>query len=433
MRNKLAKINKNIELLKDSDNVCDIVKFSDDSNLTESQKSHISIAFNAKAYDMAAEYVWKKTITRLREAVLSLGEDFISELLQEGNTSNIDVYSALTDYKTINLAEQLGMIPHSGAMELRQGLEALQFYFSSIAAKEGAYIDNLKVLNIIKTCVIYILSKPNMDVSIRFDQLRKTLLTQDIKESDIQIKQLKESSLFFIRTICTVLMSSMRNSQNANFEHVVNNFKVILPLIWEKLPDEDRQKIGFLYRDVVSDGNNKAAAGIKYALSQNGGFDYVPENLRSQSFIAAAHALIDVHFEFDNFYKEPRYVRELASMGTFIPEPAINQCMKAYILVYIGNYYGVSVEAKPIAYNELKEISKEKWIEFFDKFLPYDMDLISTLYSSSQKPIDNFLAMLRQLNIDKLDVETSKGKSAHKAILMKNTSYFRALANEYLD
>lgn len=431
MNNHLTKVQNNNEVLIDSSKIDNIVQCSHVTNLTERQMSQIVNAFNAKAYDMAAEYVWKKSITRLKEAVLSLGEEFVSELLQEGNNSIVDVYSALTDYKTINLAEQLGMIPHAGAMELRQSLESLQFYFSSIAAKENSYIDDIKVLNIIKTCVVFILSKPNMDVSVEFSSFRKMLLTKDIKEADVSVSQLRQSSLFFIRTVCTVLMSAMRNSQNVYFEHAVNNFKIILPLLWDKLPDEDRQKVGFLYRDVVSDGNNKAAMGIKYALSQNGGFDYVPENLRSQSFITAASALIDVHFEYENFYREPRYVKELASLGTFIPDPATNHCMKAYILVYIGNFYGVSNSARPIAYNELKEISEEKWVSFFDKFLPYDIDLICALSASSLKPIRNFLDLLRQLGKNKLNVESSKGKSIYRAILMQNSSYFTALANEY--
>ena len=431
MNNQIANIQKNVELISDSTNIHEIIASSDITNITEKQMEQVVNAYNAKAYDMAGEYVWKKAMTRLKEAILSLGVDFISEILQENSNMNIDVYSALTDYRSINLAEHLGMLPHSGALELRQGLESLQYYFSSQAAKEGAYIDNLKVLSIIKTCVIYILSKPNIDVSIAFGDLRKLLLTQDIRESDIQVSQLKRASLFFIRTVCTVLISAVRNPQNVYFEHAVNNFKIVIPLLWEKLPDEDRKKVGFLYRDVVSDGNNKAAMSIKNALSKNGGFDYVPENLRSQSFIAAANAVIDAHYEYDNFYKEPRYVNELASLGSFIPDPAISQCMKAYILVCVGNYYGVSYVAAEKASKELESITKDKWKTFLDKCLPYDYELISALSSSSEKPINNFLDLLRNLGMNKLSLETSEGRYAYRAILMKNTSYFSKLAREY--
>lgn len=37
-----------------------IVPYSNPTNLTEQQQNNIIAAFNSHAYDMAAEYVWKK-------------------------------------------------------------------------------------------------------------------------------------------------------------------------------------------------------------------------------------------------------------------------------------------------------------------------------------------------------------------------------------
>lgn len=415
---------------QEAENIQGIICSSDVTNLSENQKNQIIGAFNAKAYDMAAEYVWRKTITKLREAILNLGNDFIKELLQRSDSDdNLQIDSLLTDYNTINLAEQLGMISCEGALDLRQSLETLQFYFSSEASKEGCYLGKLKVLNIVLACVKNILSKPNMQVALEFTQLRDKLLKEDIKEDDIEISQLKLSSLFFLRTVCTVLSSAIKTKQGAVLEHSVNNFKLIIPLIWNKLTDDDKWKIGFLYRDVVSDGNTKAANGVKIALLKNGGFDFVPENLRSQTFIKAAHNLIDKHFEYDNYYKEPRAIKELANLGTVIPEPALMQCMKAYILVYIGNFYGRSISAVDIAEKQLTLISTEQWIQFFDRMLPYDQDLLGALYSTSLKPIRNFYELLRTLGMNKLTMETSSGKQLYRAIILKNTLTIRNFLN----
>lgn len=415
---------------QEAENIQGIICSSDVTNLSENQKNQIIGAFNAKAYDMAAEYVWRKTITKLREAILNLGNDFIKELLQRSDSDdNLQIDSLLTDYNTINLAEQLGMISCEGALDLRQSLETLQFYFSSEASKEGCYLGKLKVLNIVLACVKNILSKPNMQVALEFTQLRDKLLKEDIKEDDIEISQLKLSSLFFLRTVCTVLSSAIKTKQGAVLEHSVNNFKLIIPLIWNKLTDDDKWKIGFLYRDVVSDGNTKAANGVKIALLKNGGFDFVPENLRSQTFIKAAHNLIDKHFEYDNYYKEPRAIKELANLGTVIPEPALMQCMKAYILVYIGNFYGRSISAVDIAEKQLTLISTEQWIQFFDRMLPYDKDLLGALYSTSLKPIRNFYELLRTLGMNKLTMETSSGKQLYRAIILKNTLTIRNFLN----
>lgn len=43
-----------------------IVNHSDQTNLSTVQKQQIALAYKAGAYDMAAEYVWKKTVTKLR-------------------------------------------------------------------------------------------------------------------------------------------------------------------------------------------------------------------------------------------------------------------------------------------------------------------------------------------------------------------------------
>ena len=415
---------------QEAESIQGIICSSDVTNLSENQKNQIIGAFNAKAYDMAAEYVWRKTITKLREAILNLGNDFIKELLQRSDSDdNLQIDSLLTDYNTINLAEQLGMISGEGALDLRQSLETLQFYFSSEASKEGCYLGKLKVLNIVLACVKNILSKPYMQVALEFTQLRDKLLKEDIKEDDIEISQLKLSSLFFLRTVCTVLSSAIKTKQGAVLEHSVNNFKLIIPLIWNKLTDDDKWKIGFLYRDVVSDGNTKAANGVKIALLKNGGFDFVPENLRSQTFIKAAQNLIDKHFEYDNYYKEPRAIKELANLGTVIPEPALMQCMKAYILVYIGNFYGRSISAVDIAEKQLTLISTEQWIQFFDRMLPYDQDLLGALYSTSLKPIRNFYELLRTLGMNKLTMETSSGKQLYRAFILKNTLTIRNFLN----
>lgn len=400
-----------------------IVNHSDQTNLSAVQKQQIALAYSAGAYDMAAEYVWKKTVTKLREAILSLGEDFVSEmLLGAGGDKDVRLEDLLTDYKSINLAEQLGMISKGSALLLRQDYELIQYSFSTQAIEDNIGLDSLRVLSIIKDCVENILSKPNMQVALEFTQLRERLLNDDIREQDVEVNQLKLSSLFFIRTVCTVLSSAIRTRQGALLEHPLNNFKLIIPLVWEKLVDDDKWNIGFLYRDVVSAGNTKAANAVKFALAKNNGFDYVPESLRSRTFIKIAQQLIDVHYGYDNFYREPKVVEELASLGSVLPEPALFYCMKAYLLVYLGNYYGRSDRAVEMVERQLAKIDKEQWIAFFDQKLPYDIDLINTLCANSKKPIMNFKTLLRNLKMNALNLNTTVGAKLYSAILNSNIS-----------
>lgn len=407
--------------------VDEVINYSDPSNLTPAQTAQVKNAVKVGAYDMAAEYVWKKTITKLKEAIMDLGSDFVAELMHR-TEGNLTTESLLTEFNVINLADQLGMISRAGAMDLRQSLEQLQYYFSSESLKEGCSLDLLKVQFIIRTCVQHVLSKPHINVAIEFSTLRDMLLNDDIKKQNVQIEKLRTTSLFFIRTVCTVLSSAIKTKQGATLDHCIHNFKIIIPLVWNRLTDDDKWKIGFLYRDVVSDGNSKAAGGVKFVLSQYGGFDYVPENIRSKSFIKAAQDLIDVHYEYDNFIREPKYTKELSSMGKVIPKPALGICMSAYILVYVGNNYGHSFEAESVAYEKLLSIAEEEWIWYFDKCLPYAPEVIGQLRSPSGRPMDRFLELLRNLGMNKLSMETADGRAIYRAVILKN----RTVLYDYL-
>lgn len=401
-------------------NVTDVTKiipYSNPTNLTEKQQKNIIAAFHNQAYDMVVEYVWKKAITNLREHILELGEEFVGELIQRPELGmNVSMESVLTDYNVIVIAEQLGMISHAGALDLRQAFEAIQFYFSSEAAKEEAVFDALKVASIIKSCVANILSQPNMEIAVDFSNFRNRLFDENIPAKDPQLNQLVNSSLFIVRTVTTILSSSIRTKDGAVHEHSLNNFKVILPLIWNKISSDDKWRIGALYKDVVSDGDMKSAIIVKSALSLVGGFDYVPENLRSNTFIEVAQKLIDVHYEYDNFYKEPKVIKELVSLGTIFPKPAMARCIKALLLVFMGNGYGRADAAIPVAEEQLNSIAYDDWVEFIKNVLPYDEQLIGALCSWGNQR-DHFMKIIKQNSLQDLELDDKNSNNLYHYIL----------------
>lgn len=393
-----------------------IVPYSNPTNLTVTQQNNIISAFNNHAYDMAVEYVWKKAITNLREHILELGEEFVGELVQRPEVgARVSVESVLTDYNVIVIAEQLGMISHAGALDLRQAFETIQFYFSSEAVKEEAVLDGLKAASIIKSCVANILSQPNMEIAVDFSNFRNRLFDEDIPIKDSQLVQLVNSSLFIVRTVITILSSSIRTKDGAVQEHSLNNFKVILPYIWDKISSDDKWRIGALYKDVVSDGDKKSAVIVKSALSLVGGFDYVPENLRSNTFIEIAQKLIEVHYEYDNFYKEPRVIKELASLGTIFPKPAMTRCIKALLLVFMGNGYGRSVAAVPIAEDQLNRIPFDDWADFLENVLPFDEQLVGALCSWGNQR-EYFMQIIKQNSLLNIEFENQKTNKLYQNI-----------------
>ena len=393
--------------------------------LTQKQRSQIINAFQIEAYDMAAEYAWKKGMVKLKETISTLGMAFIGEMLGRndiGEGSNIE--NVLTDYSTILLAEQLGVIGSTGSLKLKQSNELITHYFSSGAENE---IDYLDAFVIVKSSVQYILGEQDISIAIEFSKFRDRLLSETLKLNDLQVNQLVNSPLFYIRTVNTILLTAIKNEIGSKLEHALANLNVIIESIWPTLSESDKWNIGTAYRDVTAAGDMIAASGLKNALLKVGGFDYVPENLRSLTFKNVAREVIETHYEYNNFYNEPAVVRKLANLGSTIPAPALIECIQAYLAVYLGNQYGTSNVAADIAYEELSNITKDRWEYYFRKALHTDDVTLSKIYTDRQ------IARFRKLLVDnELDSITDlpRGTSQlYKQILNSDVSGARSIAS----
>ncbi|HVW28094.1 MAG TPA: hypothetical protein VHC69_22175 [Polyangiaceae bacterium] len=113
------------------------------------------------------------------------------------------------------------------------------------------------------------------------------------------------------------------------------------------------------------------------------GFDFVPEDLRSRTYIAAAKSVKDAHFAMNNFYNEPDPMKALASLGKTIPMPALPAVMSAVLCVVLGNPYGVSHAAMPYARQVLQALTKERWRYYLDECLRGDDAILAKISSNS--------------------------------------------------
>lgn len=385
--------------------------------LSEKQKKQIVAAFQIEAYDMASEYAWKKAMVKLKETIATLGMKFIGEML---GRPDIDEFStidtALTDYSTIQLAEQLGVIGNTAALKLKQANELITHYFSKDSEEE---IDNISAVQIIKSSVQYILGEEDISIAIEFSQFRERLLNETLSLKDPQVEQLINSPLFYLRTVISILMSSIKSDKGARLEHSLANLNLLIINIWEHLGEKDKWNIGTAYRDVTAAGNTIAASGLKNALLKVSGFDYVPENLRSVTFKNAAKQVIETHFAFNNFYNEPSVVRKLANLGSTIPSPALSECIQAYLAVYLGNPYGVSTVAAEIAEQKLGEISTERWIYYFEKVIHDDDIILRKLWG--QNIVNRFAHLLESNGITEIIDLPKDNQKLYEAIMKQDS------------
>ncbi len=153
------------------------------------------------------------------------------------------------------------------------------------------------------------------------------------------------------------------------------------------------------------------------------GFDYVPENLRSLSFIEAAKKLKQIHYEFNYFYNEKEAAKELERLGTQIPKPAIKETISACLLCLTGNVYGASVSARPILYSILDKMGLESWKYYFEECFPFDEDLLLNL-AYGDKRNEKWCSIVNDYRL--FSIETKDGRINEMLIASKNNENNRS-------
>lgn len=118
-------------------------------------------------------------------------------------------------------------------------------------------------------------------------------------------------------------------------------------------------------------------------------------------FKEMARKVIDVHDSYNNFYNETGVVKALANLGTRIPEPAFLVCLDAYLLVYLGNYYGYSRTAAPLAAEELKKISQDRWQVYFSTYINTDDRILNNLETRTQ--VSRMKSLLESIEMTSLE------------------------------
>ena len=403
------------------------------AGLTIRQQSQITSALKDYAYDMAAEYVWRRAMSKLRGTLSGLGPKFIGEMLGD---EDLDEYSnletAITDFDTIQLAENLGVVSTHGAIKLRHSLETLtHFIRNDEGSTEGEQFSGQEAQEVIYSCVKFVLGTTQVDVSIEFSTFRDKLLNSSLQASDPQIEMLLSSPYFYLRTILSILLNAIKQESGAKQEKALANFNSLVEAGgWERLAERERWAVGSAYRDATAKGDSLAAKGLRTGLSKVKGFDYVPENLRSNTFKKAAKALMDTHFAMNNFYNEPAAVRALATLGSVVPSPALVDCLQAYLCIYLGNSYGYSHAGATLASAELEKITGDRWTYYFEKAFDDDQIILGKLTSS--KPADRFIDLFASVLLNKVDADSLPKLHADvvKAAIAKNSQQLQKTASK---
>ena len=371
-------------------------------SLSSNDANKIVKAFDNELYDMAAEYIWSRTISTLKKNIMKFGEEFVAEMLDRPDISSVE---DISEYEVITLSSDLGFINQTAKIEFMQFSEIIQHYMSNEDPDEAFPLT--KVSDIVRSCVKHVLGFKKVEYEISFVSFRNRLRTEYIIEGHEIYTQLKLAPYFYKRTVFKTMMNLAKTTKDsAEREIILNNMISIFVEIWSALSSEEKWVIGRSYAQCLSDGDNKLLIALKSVLLKVKGFDYVPENLRSNTYIIAAKDLLSAHQGMNNFYNEPSKAKYLAQMGNSIPAPAFGNCMTAVLACKLGNSYGISWDAQTYLDEILQTVSKDRWSYYLSSVLPYDRVILYKLCVDITA--DRWIELVEKYSLEKIDIEGEK-------------------------
>lgn len=376
--------------------VTDLLPYN--KRLFQGEINQLEKALSNDLYSMAIEFTWLRTVNILREKVMSFGDEFVLEML--GRTSN-DAVNSITESDIVRLATDLGIINETAKMRFLQIIELIAHFSSrKVRDEEMSYPDALMSMS---SCMKHVLALEDEGFQIQYNNFRDKLKEQRLHDFDETVTILELSPYFYKRTTVRTLLNLLRNSKGAEQEIVYNNMLVIIPKIWSELLSDDRYSLGVAYAESVNFSQEELTKALKAVLLKVKGFDYVPEDLRSRSFIEAANRLFSMHHSIDNFYKEPAAAKALLSMGTSIPKPALGPVMTAVITCKVGNSYGYSWDAQSALDGILDSVNEERWRHYFNSTFLADEEILYKLIMNSSKIDVRFTELVNKYKLHELN------------------------------
>lgn len=311
------------------------------------------LALQVKLNDSAINYIWNLTIYDLYRRIEKYGIDYFASAINWTGKSlkTIVDLQEVKDVQIIDGANALGILPDEAHFFLQQCRE-IRNKFSAAHYPMGE-LDKFETMNFIKNCIKYVLTYDLPAPGIQIKDLINRLSIEKLnKGEDITFIITNQSKRIHGAILHSLFNSFIKQDCNANLKF---NIKLIAPELWNIVDEEVKSSIASKFgslKDITGqDEANEALAFLKLV----NGVEYIPEGFRDIIFAKHARFLIDAHFGMNNFYTEPNYARDLDSLGYDVPSSAINTYVKAIILSYVGNRYGISDNAQK--YN-VKMISK---------------------------------------------------------------------------
>ena len=195
--------------------------------LRDRERNQIEANIAAGHYEVAASFIWHKTMALLKRQLATLGQQFVAELLQRPDIDEYaDLSIAISDADALGLAKDLGMITATQAMRLAHAQEVIN-HFASVDSNDA--LDDTEgmtpeeAVGCLRVCVQGVLGQERVAVAEDFAAFRGKLESETLAEGSPELVRLQGSPYFFIRTAISILLSVLKTKKGAQLENASRN------------------------------------------------------------------------------------------------------------------------------------------------------------------------------------------------------------------
>lgn len=401
--------------------VVDILPYN--KRLLPKEVKNIEVAFANELYDMALEYTWRRTFSIIKDIILKFGDDFVLDMLGKTEKNSVDTISQV---EYIRLAADLGIINEIAKKRFLHLIELIDYFSSRETINDMEELRYSDALNNIETCIYYILGYDDDGFNLQFNEFREQLRNSLVDDKLVDL--IKISPYFYKKTTVRTLLNLLGETKGGEADNVFSNMVKIIPEIWDNLLSDDKYPLGLSYAESISEGEKFKSGALKTVLIKVKGFDYVPENLRSLSFIEVANKLIEIHYGYNNFYKEPAQAKLLNDLGTVIPGPALSVCIRASLMCIIGTPSGVSNAAQGTLFEILDKLNSDKWQSYFNNSFMGDEAILYKIFGSTDKMLERLKSVIEKYDLLKLTYSHQQINTILESILNNNFVKARSVA-----
>jgi hypothetical protein len=335
-------------------------------------------------FDAALNYLWDETISELRQRVAqydiayfydnAVGSERRKDLKSVDDLNKIDDFSLIRGSKEIGLISPIGFSHLDHIRNMRN--------WASAAHPNQNEITGLQLVTWLETCVKEVISLPLSSVVVDIKRLLHNVKTNNVSEAEA-----REISVFFLK-----LNQEQINNLASGFFGIYTrsdansttqqNVHRLLPLLWNRVDEQTRHQFGVKYGKFVADNDQVNVRFARQFLELVSALPYMPEVLRAAEIETALENLLAAHREFNNFYNEPPFARQLQRLigpEGKIPSQINIRYVFGLVEVFLTNGNGVARNAEPI-YRSLIDLFDSK--QAFIAIMSFTNDTISSKLQS---------------------------------------------------